>query len=46
MASYMGSHIFLAPGEELTLYELLLGIALASGNDAAVAVAEYISGTP
>ncbi|MGI6144157.1 MAG: D-alanyl-D-alanine carboxypeptidase family protein [Peptococcia bacterium] len=44
-ASYMGSHIFLAPGEELTLYELLLGIALASGNDAAVAVAEYISGT-
>lgn len=44
-ASYMGSHIFLSPGEELTLHELLLGIALASGNDAAVAVAEYISGT-
>ena len=44
-ASFRGSHIFLSPGEELTLHELLLGIALASGNDAAVAVAEYISGT-
>lgn len=44
-ASYRGSHIFLSPGEELTLQEMLLGIALASGNDAAVAVAEYIAGT-
>jgi D-alanyl-D-alanine carboxypeptidase (penicillin-binding protein 5/6) len=44
-ASYYGSHIFLAPEEKLTLYELLLGIALASGNDASVAVAEYIAGT-
>jgi len=44
-ASYGGSQIFLAPGEELTLEELLLGIALASGNDASVAVAEYIAGT-
>lgn len=44
-ASYRGSHIYLAPGEKLTLRELLLGIALASGNDASVAVAEYIAGT-
>ncbi len=44
-ASYRGSHIFLAPEEKLTLKELLLGIALASGNDAAVAVAEYVSGS-
>ena len=44
-ASYYGSHIFLAPEEKLTLYELLLGIALASGNDASDAVAEYIAGT-
>ena len=44
-ASYRGSHIFLSPGEELTVKEMLLGIALASGNDAAVAMAEYIAGT-
>ena len=44
-ASYGGSQIYLAPGEELTLRELLLGIAMASGNDASVAVAEYIAGT-
>ena len=44
-ASYGGSQIFLAAGEQLTLKELLLGIALASGNDASVAVAEYIAGS-
>lgn len=44
-ASYGGSQIYLAPGEKLTLKELLLGIALASGNDASVAVAEHIAGT-
>lgn len=44
-ASYGGSQIYLAAGEQLTLEELLLGIALASGNDASVAVAEYIAGT-
>lgn len=44
-ASYFGSHIFLAPGEKLSLYELLLGVALASGNDAAVAVAEHLAGS-
>ncbi|MBZ4652686.1 MAG: D-alanyl-D-alanine carboxypeptidase [Peptococcaceae bacterium] len=44
-SSYGGSQIYLAPGEKLTLKELLLGIALASGNDASVAVAEHIAGT-
>jgi len=44
-ASYGGSQIFLAPGEKLTVKELLLGIALASGNDAAVNLAEYIAGS-
>jgi len=44
-ASYGGSQIFLAPGEVLSLKDLLLGIALASGNDASVAVAEYIAGS-
>ncbi len=40
-----GSSIYLKPGEELTLEELLYGILLASGNDAAVAIAEHISGS-
>lgn len=44
-ASYGGSQIFLAAGEKLSLYDLILGIALASGNDASVAVAEHIAGT-
>jgi len=44
-ASYRGSRIFLTAGEKLTLYELLLGVALASGNDASVAVAEHIAGS-
>ena len=44
-ASYGGSQIYLASGEELTFREMLLGIAMASGNDASVAVAEYIAGT-
>ncbi len=40
-----GSSIYLLPGEKLTLKELLYGVMLASGNDAAVAVAEHISGS-
>lgn len=44
-ASYGGSQIFLASGEKLTLKDMLLGVSLASGNDASVAVAEYIAGT-
>jgi D-alanyl-D-alanine carboxypeptidase (penicillin-binding protein 5/6) len=44
-SSYGGSQIFLSPGEKLTLKDLLLGVALASGNDASVAVAEYLAGT-
>lgn len=44
-ASYRGSRIFLSAGEKLTFKELLLGVALASGNDAAVAVAEHVAGS-
>lgn len=44
-ASMGGSQIFLEPGEELTVEEMLKGIAMASGNDASVAMAEKISGT-
>lgn len=44
-ASMGGSQIFLEPGEEMTVNEMLKGIAIASGNDASVAMAEKISGT-
>jgi D-alanyl-D-alanine carboxypeptidase (penicillin-binding protein 5/6) len=44
-ASMGGSQIFLEPGEELTVEEMLKGIAMASGNDASVAMAEKISGS-
>ena len=40
-----GSEIFLAEGEEMSLDDMLKGIAVASANDAAVAVAEYLCGT-
>ncbi|MGR6019181.1 hypothetical protein ACT7CU_14575 [Bacillus paranthracis] len=36
---------FLEPGEEMTVNEMLKGIAIASGNDASVAVAEHIAGS-
>lgn len=39
------SLMFLAEGQTVTLRELLLGLAVASGNDAAVAVAHYVSGS-
>lgn len=44
-ASMGGSQIFLEPGEEMSVDEMLKGIALASGNDASVALAEHIAGT-
>lgn len=40
-----GSQIFLEAGEKMTVTELLKGIAIASGNDATVALAERISGS-
>jgi D-alanyl-D-alanine carboxypeptidase (penicillin-binding protein 5/6) len=39
------SLMFLAPGQRVTLRELILGLAVASGNDAAVAVAMRLSGS-
>nr|WP_246942500.1 D-alanyl-D-alanine carboxypeptidase family protein [Bacillus pinisoli] len=44
-ASMGGSQIFLEPGEEMTVEEMLKGIAIASGNDASVAMAERIAGS-
>ena len=38
------SIMFLAEGQRVTLNELLLGLAIASGNDASIAVANYICG--
>ena len=39
-----GTSIYLKSGEELTMRELLYGLILASGNDCAVAIAEYFDG--
>ncbi|RNA70570.1 D-alanyl-D-alanine carboxypeptidase family protein [Alteribacter keqinensis] len=44
-ASMGGSQIFLEPGEEMTVDEMLKGIAIASGNDASVAMAEHLAGS-
>ncbi|WP_112182730.1 MULTISPECIES: D-alanyl-D-alanine carboxypeptidase family protein [Paraliobacillus] len=44
-ASMGGSQIFLEEGEEMTVEDLLKGIAMASGNDASVALAERIAGS-
>lgn len=44
-ASMGGSQIFLEPGEEMSVEDMLKGIALASGNDASVAMAEHLAGT-
>lgn len=44
-ASMGGSQVFLAAGEEMTVEDLLKGIAIASGNDASVALAERIAGS-
>lgn len=40
-----GTSIYLSEGETLTLEQMLYGLMLASGNDAAVAIAEHIGGT-
>ncbi len=44
-ASIGGSQIYLAEGERITLHDLMVAIAVASANDACVAVAEHIAGT-
>lgn len=40
-----GSQIWLEPGEQFTLDELIKAICVCSANDAAVAVAEYVGGS-
>ncbi|MGI6239610.1 MAG: D-alanyl-D-alanine carboxypeptidase family protein [Christensenellales bacterium] len=40
-----GTSIFLSLGEALTMEEMLYGLMLRSGNDAAIAIAEHVAGT-
>ena len=44
-ANMGGSQIYLSEGEKITVDDLMKGISVASGNDATVAMAEYISGS-
>lgn len=44
-ASMGGSQIFLQAGEQMTLRDMLKGIAISSANDATVAVAEHLAGS-
>lgn len=43
--SYGGSTMFLEAGEQLSVNDMLKGIAVASANDGCVAMAEHISGS-
>ncbi len=40
-----GSSVYLKPGEKLKLNDLVYGLMLRSGNDTAVAIAEYVGGS-
>ena len=40
-----GSQIWLEPGEQMTLDDMLKAICISSTNDAAVAVAEFVGGS-
>lgn len=44
-AGVEGSSIYLAPGEQISLRDLVYGLMLRSGNDAAIAIAEEIGGS-
>lgn len=44
-ASMGGSDIWLEQGETMTVHEMIKATVVASANDAAVALAEYVSGT-
>lgn len=44
-ASMGGSQVYLKEGERMTVEDLLKSVVIASANDAAVALAEYISGS-
>lgn len=43
--SAIGSNIYIEIGEEITIRDLLYGLMLRSGNDAALVIAQHIGGT-
>jgi len=43
--SYGGTEIWLEPGEEMSIEEILLSVAVASANDSSVALAEHMAGS-
>lgn len=44
-SSMGGSDIWLEPGEEMSVYDMIKAVVVASANDAAVALAELVSGS-
>lgn len=44
-ASMGGSQVYLEPGEEMSVHDMLKAVAVASGNDAAAALAEFVAGS-
>ena len=44
-SSMGGSQVYLKEGETMTVHDLLKAVAVASGNDAAVALAEHLAGS-
>ncbi len=44
-ASMGGSQVYLEPGEEMTVQDMLKAITIGSANDASMAMAEYIAGS-
>ena len=44
-ASMGGSQVYLEPGEQMSVDDMIKAIAIASGNDAAVAMAEFVGGS-
>ncbi len=40
-----GTRVYLEPGEKMTLEQLITGMVINSGNDAAEAIAEYLDGS-
>lgn len=41
----IGTRVYLLEGEEMALSQLLQGLLISSGNDAAIAIAEHLSGS-
>lgn len=44
-ASMGGSQVYLSPGEQMSVHDMLKSIAVSSANDACVAMAEHIAGS-